>query len=479
MKTSHAIVALLLAALAHTSCTAPEPPAPYGPVPTADQLAWQRMEYYMFVHFGPNTFTDVEWGDGKEDPKVFNPTAVDCRQWAATAKAAGMAGIVLTVKHHDGFCLWPSKLSTHTVRESGWKDGKGDLLRELADACREYDLKLGVYLSPWDQNHPSYGTDEYNKVFAGMLDEVLGGYGSVFEQWFDGANGEGPDGKKQIYDWPMFHETVYRHQPNAVIFSDVGPGCRWMGNERGVAGETNWSTLNIAGFEPGLGAPPSRVLNTGEQGGEAWVPAETDVSIRPGWFYSPSTDSRVKSAEQLMEIYYTSVGRNSNLLLNVPPDRTGRINAADSTALMSFRQAREAAFANNLAAGALTLTNSLRGREFSAKNITDGDPDTYWAAKDEALSAELEIDLGAEQTFNRLLLSEHIPLGQRVSGVTVECRKENGEWEPVTEATTIGYKRILRFDEVTARHIRISLTALACPTLSNVAVYRAPEVSQM
>ena len=223
------------------------PPEAYGATPTPQQMDWQKMEYYMFIHFGPNTFTDKEWGDGAEDPKVFNPTQLDADQWARTAKAAGMKAIIITAKHHDGFALWPSEYSDHTVRESAWKNGEGDVLKDLSEACEKYGLKFGVYLSPWDQNHPDYGTKEYNQVFANMLDEVLGNYGEVFEVWFDGANGEGPNGKKQEYDWDLFHRTVYKHNPEAIIFSDIGPGARWIGNEEGIAGTTNWSTLNTDG----------------------------------------------------------------------------------------------------------------------------------------------------------------------------------------------------------------------------------------
>lgn len=456
---------------------------PYGVLPTKDQADWQQLEYYMFIHFGPNTFTNVEWGDGKENPKVFNPTDLDCRQWAATAKAAGMKGIIITAKHHDGFCLWPSKYSTHTVRESPWKDGKGDVLRELSDACREYDLKFGVYLSPWDQNHPDYGTPRYNEVFSNTLDEVLSNYGEVFEQWFDGANGEGEGGKKQVYDWNMFHKTVYRNQPHAIIFSDVGPGARWMGNERGVAGKTNWSTINIVGFEPGKNAPNRDVLSGGEQGGGAWVPAETDVSIRPGWFYSPDTNDKVKSVEKLMDIYYTSVGRNSNLLLNVPPDRRGRIHATDSARLMEFRRAREEAFADNLAIKASLKVSSTRTdvtntwNKYEAYNVLDDNYNTYWTTNDNELNPSIEIDLKKVQTLNRLLLQEYIPLGQRVESFNVkywDAKKK--AWINLAEETTIGYKRILRFPAVTTRKIKIELNALASPVISKVALYNAPEL---
>lgn len=476
MKFKLSLTFFLFLFLYQTANSQNQPLKAYGAIPTQDQVDWQQMEYYMFTHFGPNTFTDVEWGDGKEDPKVFNPINVDCRQWAATAKAAGMKGIIITAKHHDGFCLWPSKYSTHTVRESLWKDGKGDLLKELSEACREYGLKFGVYLSPWDQNHPAYGTPEYNQVFANTLNEVLSGYGEVFEQWFDGANGEGKDGKKQVYDWNLFHNTVYRNQPQAVIFSDVGPGCRWMGNEQGVAGKTNWSTLNIKGYEPGRGAPSVDILNTGVQGGEAWVPAETDVSIRPGWFYSPSTDDKVKSVDKLMDIYYTSVGRNSNLLLNVPPDRTGRIHANDSIRLMEFRKAREESFGKDLIEGAEIKASNVRDNavQYSAANLLDDNYNTYWATDDSELNPSIEIDLKQVKTFNRLALQEYIPLGQRVASFSVKYW-DNGVWKDLTDATTIGYKRILRFPEISTQKLKISFTALACPLISKVSLYNAPE----
>jgi len=476
MKFKLSLTFFLFLFLYQTANSQNQPLKAYGAIPTQDQVDWQQMEYYMFTHFGPNTFTDVEWGDGKEDPKVFNPTNVDCRQWAATAKAAGMKGIIITAKHHDGFCLWPSKYSTHTVRESLWKDGKGDLLKELSEACREYGLKFGVYLSPWDQNHPAYGTPEYNQVFANTLNEVLSGYGEVFEQWFDGANGEGKDGKKQVYDWNLFHNTVYRNQPQAVIFSDVGPGCRWMGNEQGVAGKTNWSTLNIKGYEPGRGAPSVDILNTGVQGGEAWVPAETDVSIRPGWFYSPSTDDKVKSVDKLMDIYYTSVGRNSNLLLNVPPDRTGHIHANDSIRLMEFRKAREESFGKDLIEGAEIKASNVRDNavQYSAANLLDDNYNTYWATDDSELNPSIEIDLKQVKTFNRLALQEYIPLGQRVASFSVKYW-DNGVWKDLTDATTIGYKRILRFPEISTQKLKISFTALACPLISKVSLYNAPE----
>ena len=308
-------VAMLVVA---ASCKEGKAPEPYGPLPTAAQLEWQKMEYYMFVHFGPNTFTDSEWGTGEEDPDVFAPTALDCNQWARIAREAGMKGIIITAKHHDGFCLWPSKYSRHTVAQSAWRDGQGDVLRELSDACARYGLKFGVYISPWDRNHPAYGTEQYNEVFAGTISEVLSEYGDVFELWFDGADDRQGDAPS-TYRWKYFNATATTIQPDVVIFSDVGPGCRWVGNERGYAGETNWSRLDVDGFAPGRLSPSWDTLNTGNVHGSRWLPAEADVSIRPGWFYSPSTDDRLKTVDELMDIYYASVGRNANLLLNVRP----------------------------------------------------------------------------------------------------------------------------------------------------------------
>lgn len=453
-------------------------PKPYGAIPSKPQLEWQKMEYYMFVHFGPNTFTDMEWGNGKEDPKVFNPSSLDCRQWAATAKAAGMKGIIITAKHHDGFCLWPSKYSTHTVKESPWKNGKGDVLKELSAACKEYGLKFGVYLSPWDRNHPAYGTPEYNQIFANTLSEVLSNYGDVFEVWFDGANGEGPNGKRQEYDWDLFRSTVYKHQPNAVIFSDVGPGCRWIGNEAGYAGETNWSRLNIKGFSPGH-SPALDTLNSGNRYGAAWVPGETDVSVRPGWFHSKATDGKVKSIDELLGIYFASVGRNSNLLLNVPADQRGLIHTNDSLRLMEVKQALDQSFNKNLAADKKAASKTVRGNseKYATANLLDGDYDSYWATDDDVLKASVEIDLGSSVDVNTVLLQEYIPLGQRVARFNIEVWNTNKNvWEQVAEATTIGYKRIIRFKTRKTNKLRLNiLESLACPVLNNVGVYHLSE----
>lgn len=453
------------------------PPISYGALPSSDQLAWQKMEYYMFIHFGPNTFTDKEWGDGKENPGVFNPTNLDARQWARTAKEAGMKAIIITAKHHDGFCLWPSKYSTHTVRESPWKDGEGDVLKDLSEACKEYGLKFGVYLSPWDQNHPSYGTPEYNDIFAKTLEEVLTNYGDIYEIWFDGANGEGPNGKKQVYDWPLFRSVVYKNQPNAIIFSDIGPGTRWIGNESGFAGKTNWSTLNTDGFGLGHDAPKPSILNTGNENGKYWIPGEADVSIRPGWFYSPATDDKVKSLSQLLTIYYSSVGRNANLLLNVPVDRRGLIHPNDSLRLMELREVIDATFEHNLAKGKQVRASNVRGnsKTFEPENLTDENYNSYWAVDDGITNATLTLNLGKPTEINRLLLQEYIPLGQRIKSFSVEYWDGN-KFIELDKQTTIGYKRILTFPTIITDKIRVSMQGNASPVISELQVFKASEV---
>ena len=468
------LLALIAAAAAAVACNGgvTTPPEPYGPVPTQQQVEWQKMEMNMFAHFGPNTFTGREWGLGTETEDIFNPTALDCRQWTEIARAAGFKGIIITGKHHDGFCLWPNPVSSHTVAKSPWKDGKGDVLKELSDACAEDGLKFGVYISPWDRNDPTYGTPEYNNVFVKTLESALGSYGPVFEQWFDGANGEGPNGKKQVYDWPLFNGTVNRLQPDAVIFSNVGPGCRWVGNERGSAGRTSWSRLDTEGCTPGSGTPSPDTLNVGNVHGANWIPSETDVSIRPGWFWRERENDKVKTVGELLKIYYESVGRNSLLLLNVPPDTTGRFNAVDSLRLMEFRSALDRIFSQNLADGAKAVASVTRGRQFKAQNILNEDYDSYWAAPDGVTEASITFDLDGEKTFNRVLLQEYIPLGQRISSFTVEAQKSDGSWTQIASETTIGYKRIVLTDETTASAVRVNITgSYACPVLNGFGLY--------
>jgi len=432
------------------------------------------MEYYAFTHFNMNTFTGREWGEGYEDPKQFNPTALDCGQWCRTFKDAGMKGVIITAKHHDGFCLWPSNYTAHSVKNSPFREGKGDVLRELSDACRAHGLKFGVYLSPWDRNHPDYGKgDVYNRYFANQLTEVLTQYGPIFEVWFDGANGEGPNGRKQTYDFPMFIETVRKHQPDAVIFSDAGPDVRWVGNEEGHAAPTNWCTLKRDEFYPGT--PRSRELTEGHRDGNYWVPAECDVSIRPGWFYRESEDSKVKSVDQLTDLYYRSVGQNASFLLNVPPDRRGLIHAVDAERLLGLRKRLDVDFAHDLARGRRATATDTRGPRFGASKLTDGKLETYWATTDGTATASVSVDLAGTYEVNRVVLQEYIPLGQRIEAFDMEVL-EGGQWNRVAEGTTVGYKRILRFPAATAERIRINIhRSRACPTLSNLELYRAPD----
>lgn len=442
-------------------------PAPLPPLPSKRQMAWQKIAYYAFVHFGPNTFTGNEWGTGQESEHLFHPTHLDCLQWCKAFKAAGMTGVVITAKHHDGFCLWPSKFSKHTVAQSPWKGGRGDVLRELSDACHKTGLKFGVYLSPWDRNHPAYGTPEYNHVFESMLGEVLHNYGLVFEVWFDGANGEGPNGKKQVYDWPGFVQTVRRLQPNACMFSDAGPDVRWIGNENGYADETNWSFINRDEFYPGT--PNSGPLTKGNPDGRDWVGAECDVSIRPGWFYRPSEDSQVKTPDQLEDIWYASVGSNANLILNVPPGQDGLIHPEDIKSLMGLRQKLDNAFASNLAPLAQVSATNSRGKDFSPSRAVSGSG--YWVTEDGVVAASLTLRFASPQQVSRVWLEEEISKGQRVKKFSVEGFVGGG-WTTLAEGTTIGARRILRFSPVQASQIRVNiLDARACPCIRRVGVY--------
>ncbi|QEC40864.1 alpha-L-fucosidase [Pseudobacter ginsenosidimutans] len=445
-----------------------------GPAPNARQMEWHQMEFYLFMHFGPNTFTDVEWGKGTEDPSVFNPTELDCRQWARIARDAGAKGIIITAKHHDGFCLWPSRFSDHTVAQSPWKNGKGNVLRELSEACSSYGIGFGVYISPWDRNHPDYGTDEYNDIYVKTMRELLRGYGDIFELWWDGANGEGPNGKKQEYDFPRFERTARRFADEALIFSDIGPDIRWVGNEKGIAGKTNWNLLDTVGFERGIGAPPVDTLNTGNVNGKSWIPAECDVSIRPGWFYHPNEDTAVKSGRELMKIFMTSVGRGSNLLLNVPPDRRGLIHPNDSAALMAFKGLRESSFRENLARRARVHVSSSRAG-YLPSLLVDGFRFSHWAPDKTITTCSIELEMDQEKEFNTIMLQEYIEAGQRIEAFTIEVFND-GNYVPLTSGTTVGYKRILQFPRQTASKIRISVTkSKASPVLGEIQVFNCED----
>lgn len=446
---------------------------PYGPVPAKQQMTWHNMEFYLFMHFGPNTFSDLEWGHGTEDPDSFNPTDMDCRQWARIAKAAGAKGIIITAKHHDGFCLWPSAFSTHTVRESNWRKGKGDVLNDLSKACKEYGLKFGIYISPWDRNHPKYGTSEYNDIYINTMTEAVKKYGPIFEMWWDGANGEGPNGKKQVYDFSRFEKTIRAIAPEAVVFSDIGPDIRWVGNESGIAGETNWNLLDTAGFTRGAGGPSQDTLNSGNINGKNWIPAECDVSIRPGWFYHAKENDKVKSGKELMNLYIKSVGRGANFLLNVPPDTRGLIHEKDSAALMEFGRLRKAFFKTNLVLlQKVTVSNDRKG--YVPKHITDGSRLSYWAAPEGKTTCWIEIDMTAPKNFNTIVLEEFIELGQRIQSFDVQVWEGTG-FKKIAVGTTIGKKRILQFETQASSKIRVVINqAKASPIISEIGLYNVP-----
>jgi alpha-L-fucosidase len=410
------------------------------PVPSQAQLEWQREELAIFLHFGVNTFTDREWGDGSENPAIFNPVALDARQWARSARAAGFRMMILTAKHHDGFCLWPTATTRHSVVSSPWRSGRGDLVREFVDACRAERLRVGLYLSPWDRNHPSYGdSPRYNDVYVAQLTELLTRYGPIAEMWFDGANGEGPNGRRQVYDWPRVFGSVKRLQPEAVIFSDAGPDVRWCGNERGEAGDPNWSTVDPAAvpFPGATGDGIIAALQHGDPQGSVWRPAEADVSIRPGWFYHPAQDERVRSADNLFELYMKSVGRNSKLLLNVPPTRDGLLHARDVASLNAFRD-RRARFAKRIA---------VRGAG--------------------------EVVLAQPTAIEGVRLGEDIERGQVVSGYRVDGLTGSG-WRELSSGTTIGYAKIDTFAPIAVSRLRVAvLESLAREPRISIVAYGA------
>ena len=425
------------------------------PKPSPQQLVWQGMEFYLFMHFGPNTFTDLEWGHGNEKEEIFNPVNLDCDQWCRIAKAAGAKGIIITAKHHDGFCLWPSKYSTHTVRESKWKNGKGDVLKELSASCKKYGLKFGVYLSPWDRNHPDYGTEKYNDVFVNMLKELFANYGPIWELWWDGANGEGPNGKKQVYDFRRFENVVRVIAPKTVIFSDIGPDIRWCGNEDGIAGKTNWNTLDTVGFTRGAGAPPQDTLNSGNMYGVNWIPAECDVSIRPGWFYHKAEDGKVKTPEQLFNLYIKSVGRGANLLLNVPPDGRGLITPFDSAALVGFKQLLVKNLLNNLSKHAATY-HLFHGILKKATAVCDGNYATVEPIT-ESVQESVGVEVKTSKKINCIVLNEDLTKGQHCIKYKLLLFDNKDKLLKEIYGTTIGKKRIISFSAMLVKTIELTI----------------------
>jgi alpha-L-fucosidase len=409
--------------------------APDRPRPSPSQLEWQRDELALFLHFGVNTFSDREWGDGKEDPAIFAPDALDARQWARTAKAAGFRTMILTTKHHDGFCLWPSRTTEHSVAKSSFRGGQGDVVREFTEACRAEGLKAGVYLSPWDRNATAYGDSaRYNDMYRAQLGELLTQYGPIHEVWFDGANGEGPNGKRQVYDWPRVWALVRHLQPKAVMFSDAGPDVRWIGNETGTAGETNWSTVNpTVATVPGVsGAAVMNMLQHGDPNGSIWRPGETDVSIRPGWFYHPAEDTKVRSIDNLVTLYFTSVGRNSKLLLNVPPTRQGLLHEVDVMRLAGMRAQLDA----------MRSGDAMRGHRLS------------WHAQDHGGLGL--VDLAGPSLISVAELSEDITHGQVVARYLVEGF-DGTAWRTLSHGTTIGHRKLDRFTPTTVHRVRVTI----------------------
>jgi alpha-L-fucosidase len=421
------------------------------PRPTRAQLDWQRDELALFLHFGVNTFTDREWGDGREDPAIFAPSRLDARQWARVARECGFRAMILTAKHHDGFCLWPSRTTTHSVAASPWRGGRGDVVREFVNACRAEGLRAGLYCSPWDRHQPSYGdSPRYNDLYRDQLTELLTQYGPIHEVWFDGANGEGPNGRRQQYDWPRTWGLVRQLQPEAVIFSDAGPDVRWIGNERGVAGETNWSAVDPAVVPvPGMsGDAVMRMLQQGDPAGTVWRPGETDVSIRPGWFYHPAEDDRVRPVENLVELYFTSVGRNSKLLLNVPPTRDGLLHEVDVARLRGMHERLTSLFAEDLAA---------------AGDVTVAGDGTGVSAVEVALPATREASIAD--------VREDITQGQRVAAYVLEDLR-GGQWQILSRGTTIGYRKLDRFERAPLSRVRLRIEdALAPPLALRIGLY--------
>jgi alpha-L-fucosidase len=463
-------------------------PKPYGALPSARQLAWHEMVVNAFLHFSVNTFTDREWGYGDEDPSIFNPAEFDADAIVAALKAGGMRGVILTCKHHDGFCLWPTQTTKHSVASSKWRDGKGDVVRDVADAARHAGLKFGVYLSPWDRNAASYGKPEYLEMYRAQLRELLTDYGEIFEVWFDGANGgDGYYGgarekrtidKTEYYDWLKTWSLVRSLQPGAVIFSDVGPDVRWVGNERGFANETCWETHDPVGPDGGTPAPglvKEKELPTGTRDGSRWLPPECDVSIRPGWFWHEKENARVKTPAQLMEIYYRSVGRGGNLLLNVPPDRRGLLHANDVASLKGFGDLVRATFGENLAAKASVTASNVRSPQFAAATMLDGDRYSCWATDAGARAPEATFTLSTDATFNVIGVRENIRLGQRLDAIEVDAWT-NGAWRVIAKATSIGAWRLVRLTEnITTSKVRLRVTqAEAAPAISEFGLYREP-----
>jgi len=459
--------------------------------PSPRQMMVEQMEFYAFAHFTVNTFTDKEWGDGTEPESVFNPTALDADQWVDALKSAGIGGLILTCKHHDGFCLWPSAYTEHSVKNSPFRGGKGDVVREVSDACRRGGIKFGVYLSPWDRNSKDYGSDAYNDYFCNQLTELLTQYGEIFTVWFDGACGEGPNGKRQVYDWERYYALIRELQPDACI-AISGPDVRWCGNEAGDTRPSEWSVLPVGFADPDEVAENSqksddtsfrekkidamqRDLGSREflrgNTGLNWRPAETDTSIRPGWFYHASEDERVRSTETLLDIWYRTVGGNSKLLLNIPPDRRGLFHETDVQRLREMGEYIRKTFAVNLAENAVITADKDDGYHLPDALKTDS-YNSYYKPFDGDNEITLNIRLEDVKEVTHVVIKEHIPMSQRVESFVIEVKATDGTYHEVSSGTTIGYQKIAKFDKVSTDEVRIKITdSRVCPVLSFVGVY--------
>lgn len=439
--------------------------------PTPQQVAYQQKEKIAFVHFGMNTFTNREWGTGEEDPAIFNPTDFDAEQWAKTLSENGFEMLILTAKHHDGFSLWPSEYTEHDIANSPFQNGNGDIVGAVAEAARKYDMDFGVYLSPWDRHEESYGTPAYNEFYANQLRELLTNYGPIAEVWFDGAKGE--DAQDMTYDFERWWSMVRELQPDALIFSDEGPDIRWIGNENGFAGRTNWSTIDrdsVTIGKPGQGP----YLNSGQRNGPDWVTGECDVSIRPGWFYHPSEDDQVKSVDDLLEIYFKSVGRNCTMLLNVPPDQTGQLHENDVQRLSAFSDTLASIFENDITGIIASANASSAVENHPAEYVFDNDWKQFWMAEESDKKPRLTLQFDSTHTFNLLSIQEYIPNGQRIAAFTVQAQIDEN-WETIAQETTIGHKRLLRLPENTASALRITFDdVIAAPAISEIKLYNSP-----
>jgi len=463
--------------LALVSCT--KAPTPLYPVPSDNQLEWQQLETYAFIHFGLNTFNDLEWGCGDTPASTFNPESLDCEQWVKTLKNSGMKGVILTAKHHDGFCLWPTKSTDYNISNSSYKNGKGDLVKELSDACRKYGLKFGIYCSPWDRHNAKYAYPEYVTTYHQQIQELTSNYGHLFEFWFDGANGGngyygGANETRSIdpdnyYDYQRAKDTVLANNPTAMIFGGPYQTVRWIGNEKGFAGATNWCNT------PRITSQTPLTINTfGDENGTEWLPAEVDVSIRPGWFYHANEDNQVKSVDELCDIYYNSVGHNANLLLNFPVALNGKIHPTDSTRAVEFYKTISKDLSNNKLSNAKVCADNVRGRHFDASKVNDNDSETFWATDDDYPYGTVSFSMSKAVVISCVMIQEYVKLGQRVKSFYLEGEKD-GNWFRVNtydETTTVGYKRIVRFDPVEVDKLVINFEESRGPLcISNIEAY--------